>query len=129
MTHPRIYAAILLFVAALLAWWSVRLARGPERQLVIPVGLCAASLLIGICGVLYLLFGSRCNDWEMYFVSTFNPDDVSWRQAALLVALVLAVLTFSTLLVLRVHRGPGQKPKRKKDSFDRLSEAKARQSY
>jgi hypothetical protein len=110
--RPRTYALILLSAAAALGAWSVFLAQGSERDLVFAIGICASSLMVGFCGAVYLIFGSKCNDWDLTFVSSFNPSDVTRKQAAILVACVLVVVTLATLLLVCIRSTSSNKPNR-----------------
>jgi hypothetical protein len=106
------YAVILLSAAAALGTWSFFLARTSERDLVLAISVCFFSLLVGLCGGLYLIFGSKGNDWDLKFVSNFNPNAVGWKQAVILVACVSVGIALATLLVLRVRSTSTDKPNR-----------------
>lgn len=75
--RPRAYGTILLAAAVGLT----RLWRKGEHG---TLGLIAFTVMLGLCGVLYLLFGRKCNDWNARFVAAFPPNNISWKQAVVL---------------------------------------------
>ena len=103
--HPRAYAAMALLIALGLAYWASGFARKGQNGIVVAVALLSLSLFAGAIGLLYLLFGRKCNEWDLAFLSTFDANNVSWRHTLTFVLVALLAITLSVLIALTLHRG------------------------
>ncbi|MDQ2688118.1 MAG: hypothetical protein M3Y28_09660 [Armatimonadota bacterium] len=59
------------------------------------LGLIALTVMLGLCGFLYLLVGPKCNNWNARFVAAFHRNNVSWKQGFVLVDFGFGVLAIS----------------------------------
>ena len=94
--YPRTYG----FFALLVAVGLFALGRNTKNNFV----LIFASLLaptFGFVGVLYLIFGTKCNEWDEKFKESFNPNNLSWRQALILIG--IGLIWLATYVCMKIH--------------------------
>jgi hypothetical protein len=94
--YPRAYGLIALAVAVLLGETARHATAG--RLIFLLLLLSVAS---GVTGVLYTVWGAKCNEWDARFLASFNPDGLTWQQACGLTGFGMILLAL-TLALYRV---------------------------
>jgi hypothetical protein len=93
--NPRLHGVILLLFAGIFAYFGWRAASA-----IMGVIFFTMALFIGAVGTGYAVFGSACATMETRWEDSFDPNNVSWRQA-----IALAAFGFGTLaLALGLYR-------------------------
>jgi hypothetical protein len=98
--HPRVYATIYLLVSISLVVWASIVAKQGHTGIELATIILASSIFAGCVGILYMIFGARCNLWDERFLANFNPCSVTWKQTICLVLVALTVLAGSFFIAL-----------------------------
>jgi hypothetical protein len=94
--RPRLYGLIALIAAFALTFIGQKTGVGTIAFLLI-----LSSVGFGVTGILYMVMGSKCTQWNARFVASFNPRSVSWGQALALVSFGLALFALSLYWLVR----------------------------
>lgn len=103
---PRAYGFVLLVVSFALAKWQIydplHAAKSGKQEIVIISSCFIVAVVGGVAGVLYLLFGSKINQWG----DRFSPDNVGWKAAVFYICLAMVCLAlFIYVLVSLSNQG------------------------
>lgn len=98
---PRTYGFILLAISVALGKWqiydSLYAAENGKQRVIIVSSLLTLAVVGSICGALYLIFGSKVNQWCDKL--NFNPHNIGWRAAILYTCLAMAILALYIFII------------------------------